>query len=54
VTLRHALRRVLISRFRKLSADQEALLAGADLPTLERWFDRSLEARTLRALFQTH
>jgi predicted transposase/invertase (TIGR01784 family) len=53
-TLRQALRRVLISRFKKLTPTHDALLAEADLPALEAWFDRALEARSLRALFQTH
>jgi hypothetical protein len=50
---RSMLRRVLSRRKLALSAEDEARIdACADLPTLERWFDRAIEANTASEALQ--
>jgi len=46
-----ALIRLIERRFSLLSPDQRTLIMGSDLATLERWFDRAIDAPNLDAVF---
>ncbi|MBI4879550.1 MAG: Rpn family recombination-promoting nuclease/putative transposase [Planctomycetes bacterium] len=49
---RESLLRLLRLRFRVLDSAALARIEGADLPLLERWLDRVLEARTVGDVFE--
>jgi len=46
-----ALMRLLERRFGPIPDDLHSQVAGADLVTLDRWFDRALDASALDAVF---